>query len=49
MLARLERVQPVLREHLADEDGAGDDHRRALRLEAGHAPPLLERQRREPL
>ena len=49
VLARLERVQPVPREHLADDDGAGDDHRRALRLEAGHAAPLLERQRREPL
>ena len=48
-LARLEPVQAVARQHLADDDGAGDDHRRALRFEARHAAPLLERQRCQPL
>ena len=49
VLARLDRVQPVAGEHLADDDGAGDDHGRALGLEAGHVAAFLERQRGEPL
>src|SRR6266849_783900 len=44
VLARLDLVEAVAAEHLAEDDGAGDDHRRPLGLEAGRAPPLLERQ-----
>ena len=34
---------------LAQDDRAGDDHRRALRLEPGHLAPLRERKCGEPL
>ena len=34
-LARLDLVEPVVRHHLAQDDEAADDHRRARGLEAG--------------
>ena len=48
-LACLEPLQAVVREDFADDDGARDDHRRTLRLQAGNASPLLEWQRCQPL
>ena len=36
-LTRLEPVEAVGAQHLADDHDAGDDHRRALRLEAGQS------------
>ena len=48
MHARLELVEPVGASTSRTIAAPGDDHRRPLRLEAGHAPALGERQRGEP-
>ena len=48
-LADLDRREPEVAHHLAEDDGAGDDHRRALWLEAGNPAPLGKRQRGQPL
>ena len=48
-LADLERVEAEEAQRFAQDHRAGDDHRRALGLEAGHLAALGERQRGEPL
>ena len=48
-LADLEPVEPVAVEHLADDHRAGDDHGRALGLEAGQLAALGEREGGEAL
>src|SRR5262249_37764021 len=44
VLARLEPGEAVGAERLSEDDGAGDDHRAALRLEAADAAALVDRQ-----
>src|SRR6185437_13988897 len=47
-LAGLEPVEPVAVEYLANDDGAADDYRRALPLEAGQLAALREWEGGEP-
>ncbi len=46
--ADLDLVEPVAAEDLDEDDGSGDDHRCALRVEAGQAAALVEREGGEP-